>query len=69
MTTSPLRSERNILRSNKYSCARLRASATDPLLPPARSYSSSPSSTEIVVLNEARTEPFIVSQFQPPSVN
>ena len=37
------------------------------LPPPARSYSSRASSTQIVVLNDDRVEPLSASQFQPPS--
>ena len=37
--------------------------------PVARSYSSSPSSTLIVVANDERTEPLTRSQFQPPSAS
>ena len=37
--------------------------------PVARSNSSRPSSTSIVVSNEERTDPFSASQFQPPSAS
>src|ERR1700726_4318600 len=64
--TSPVRSERNMPRSRRYFSALLRALVTAADLRPARSYSSSPSSTQMVVWNEERRL-LGASQFQPPS--
>src|ERR687895_799573 len=66
--TSPDDNLRNMRRSRRYSCARTRASVTAAVAPFAFSYSRSPSSTQIVVWNEERTEPLSASQFQPPSL-
>lgn len=54
-------------RSRRYSSPERRAARDSRVPPVARSYSKSPSSTLIVVLNDERTEPLIISQFQPPS--
>ena len=65
--TSPVDSRRNRRRSSRYSWPRARAAVTSVEPPVARSCSSSPSSTLIVVSNDPRIEPFSCSQFQPPS--
>src|SRR5258705_980188 len=72
--TLPVPRERNMRRSRRYFSALLRALVTAADLPPARSYSSSPSSTQMVVWNEERRlggrfedKKGHASQFQPPS--
>ena len=51
----------------EVSCPRRRAVVISGMLPNRSSYSSRASSTQIVVLNDERIEPFAASQFQPPS--
>jgi hypothetical protein len=53
-------------RSSRYSSPRRLAAAISSADPTARSYSSSPSSTQIVAWNDERAL-FGASQFQPPS--
>ena len=65
--TSPVDFRRNSRRSSMYSSPRRRASATPAEPPIARSCSSRPSRTLIVVPNDDTVAPFSTSQFQPPS--
>src|SRR5438093_384347 len=65
--SSPVDSRRSIRRSSRYSCPRSRAAVTSAEVPDARSCSSRPSRTLIVVWNDPRVEPFSCSQFHPPS--
>src|SRR5262245_58656392 len=62
----PVDRDLNKLRSRRYSWPRRRASLTVDWLPFAFSYSNSPSSMQIVELNEDRLL-CGASQFQPPS--
>src|SRR5713226_6911612 len=62
----PVDRDRNKRRSSRYSWPRMRASRTVDRPPLAFSYSNSPSSTQIVELNEDRLLGG-ASQFQPPS--
>src|SRR5439155_19994238 len=62
----PVDRDRNRCRSRRYSCPRRRASLTVDGPPFAFSYSNSPSSTQIVELNDDRLLGG-ASQFQPPS--
>src|SRR5918996_1147810 len=55
----PVDRDRNRRRSRRYSCPRSRASMTSGLGPFALSYSSSPSSTQIVVWNADRKHPSV----------
>ena len=66
--TAPVDSDRNRLRSRRYSCPRRRASVTAVVAPSAFSYSNNPSRTQIVEWNEDRLLGG-ASQFQPPSSN
>ena len=63
--TGALAAEQAALEQVLLAAAPGRTNSTDP--PVARSNSSRPSSTLIVVSNEDRTDPFSTSQFQPPS--
>src|SRR5215510_1079580 len=65
--TAPVDRRRKRRRSRRYSCPRRRAVVTSGLLPMLSSRSSRVSSTQIVVLNDDRVEPFKASQFHPPS--
>src|SRR5438034_7251023 len=64
----PVDRDRNRCRSRRYSCPRRRASLTVDGPPFAFSYSKSPSSTQIVELNDDRLLGG-ASQFHPPSSN
>ncbi len=65
--TSPVDFRRNSRRSSMYASPRRRAAATSAEPPIARSCSSRPSTTLIVVPNDDTVAPFSTSQFQPPS--
>ena len=67
--TSPVDCRRKSRRSSRYSCPRSRADVTAGLARPARSCSSSASSTQIVVLKDDFCERSGASQFQPPSAS
>ena len=64
---SPVESRRKSARSSRNASPDRRAARTAVEPPVARSYSSSPSTTLIVVSNDVRVEPLARSQFQPPS--
>jgi hypothetical protein len=56
-------------RSRRYSCPLRRAAFTSAEPPVARSCSSRPSKTQIVVWNDDRFEPYAARQFHPPSLS
>ena len=64
---SPVERRRKSARSSRNASPDRRAARTAGAPPVARSYSSSPSTTLIVVSNDVRVEPLARSQFQPPS--
>ena len=64
---SPEPRRRKSCRCRRYSSPARRAARESGVPPVARSCSSSPSSTLIVVWNDERVEPLGRSQFQPPS--